>query len=300
MSKLASVPPAERPAPACTCIVEDAPPADVPRDLFALSEDIYQQVLDMTTDLVFIKGPRSQFLWVNKALCTFYGMTNEQLVGTLDTPYNGADLTQQYIKDDAYVFERGEALIIPEEPAVRHDGEVRTVRTLKVPIRNAKGVVIGTAGMAHDITEQKRREAQELAMQEQRRLIEEQRVTITAMSTPILEIWDGVLTIPLVGVLDSVRAADVMSSLLHAIVDKKAKFTIVDLTGVEVVDTSTANHILRVVQAASLLGARCVLSGISPSVSMTMVSLGVEMGRLRTFGTLRAALRHVLRELPSG
>ncbi|WP_437595694.1 STAS domain-containing protein [Sorangium sp. So ce590] len=102
---------------------------------------------------------------------------------------------------------------------------------------------------------------------------------------------------PIIGVVDSVRAAEMMTALLEAVSVRRARFTIVDLTGVDIVDTATANHLLKLVRAARLLGTTCALSGISAAVSRMLVGLGVELGELRTFSTLRAALRHVLGQL---
>jgi len=129
---------------------------------------------DGITDLVLVKGPQSRLLWANKAFRELYGMSNEQLQGMIDAPFNEPDYTLQYIKDDQYVFENEKTLVIPEEPVTRHDGDVRTFRTVKSPIRNAAGEVIGTVGISQDITELKQKEAKDRAIGEQRRLIEQQ------------------------------------------------------------------------------------------------------------------------------
>ncbi|XXX72437.1 PAS domain-containing protein [Sorangium sp. So ce134] len=266
-----------------------------------LAEEVYQQILDAIEDMVLVKGPRSKVLWANKAFRDLYGMTNTELHGIVDSPRAEPDFTQQYVKDDLYVFETGNRLVIDEEPATRHDGAIRTLTTVKSALRGEGGQVIGTVGVSRDITDRRRverdRQLHELALKEQRHLIERQRRTIHALVTPIIEIWDGVLTMPIIGVVDSVRAAEMMTALLEAVSVSRARFAIVDLTGVDVVDTATANHLLKLVRAARLLGTTCALSGISPAVSRTLVGLGVELGELRTFSALRAALRHALGQL---
>jgi rsbT co-antagonist protein RsbR len=134
------------------------------------------------------------------------------------------------------------------------------------------------------------RAATERELRDKLDLIARQEEAIRALSTPIIEVWDGVITLPLMGVVDSQRAADTMERLLAAIMQKGARYAIIDLTGVEVIDTSTADHILRLVRAAELLGARCVITGIRPAVAQTMVSIGIDLSKLVTLASLRDGL----------
>ena len=118
-----------------------------------------------------------------------------------------------------------------------------------------------------------------------------------AMSTPIIQIWDEIVTMPVVGLVDSVRAADMKSALLAAVSRTGAKFALVDLTGVETVDTATADHLLRVMKAVQLLGARCVITGIQPSVAQIIIGLGLDLPGITTLRSLREGLRFCLRRL---
>jgi rsbT co-antagonist protein RsbR len=127
--------------------------------------------------------------------------------------------------------------------------------------------------------------------------IERQQVAIQELSTPIVEIWDDILTLPIVGVVDSRRAMEMTERLLHHIVEKRARCVIIDITGVEVVDTMTADHFIKMTRAASMLGARCVVSGISPDIAQTLARVGVELGGVETLRTLKDALRRCLRLL---
>lgn len=118
---------------------------------------------------------------------------------------------------------------------------------------------------------------------------------LTAMSTPIIEVWDKTVALPVIGTVDRARASRMMLALLDTIAEKQAEFTILDLTGVTTVDAETANHLLDVARAASLLGSDCLVSGISPAVARTLVDLGSnETSTFRTFATLESALRHAL------
>lgn len=128
----------------------------------------------------------------------------------------------------------------------------------------------------------------------QMELVRQQRAAMMAMATPVIEVWDGVLALPILGVVDGDRAAAMTESLLAAIVGKRARCAILDLTGVETIDVDTAEHLLRMVRAARLLGSECLVSGISPAIAQTMTALGITIG-LRTFPTLKDALHHATR-----
>lgn len=143
--------------------------------------------------------------------------------------------------------------------------------------------------------ERVRKEVEERAetekqLREKLSLIAQQEEAIRALATPIIEVWEGVITLPLIGVVDTQRAADMMARLLEAITQKRARYTIIDLTGVELIDTATAEHLLRLVLAAELLGARCVITGIRPMIAQTMVSIGIDLSRLVTLASLRDGL----------
>ena len=120
------------------------------------SEQRYQQILDAITDMVLVKGEKSRIVWANKAFRDYYGMSNEQMRDMIDAPSVEPDYTLQYIKDDAYVYETGNILQIPEEPVTRHDGVTLLFETVKSPIRDIHGNVAMTVGVSRDITERKR------------------------------------------------------------------------------------------------------------------------------------------------
>jgi len=128
-------------------------------------------------------------------------------------------------------------------------------------------------------------------------LIREQRKVIAAMSTPIIQVWEGILTVPIVGQVGAVRAAILMQQLLDAIVTRSARHAILDLTGVDDVDAETADHILRIVRAAELLGAKAIVSGIRPRVAQTIVELGVDLASLATVANLEEGLKSCLRAM---
>jgi rsbT co-antagonist protein RsbR len=108
-------------------------------------------------------------------------------------------------------------------------------------------------------------------------VIVRQQREISELSTPVVKLWDGILALPLIGTLDSARTQVVMENLLQNIVDGEAEIAIIDITGVPTVDTLTAQHLLKTVAAARLMGADCIISGIRPQIAQTMVHLGVEL-----------------------
>jgi rsbT co-antagonist protein RsbR len=114
------------------------------------------------------------------------------------------------------------------------------------------------------------------------------------LSTPVVQLWDGILALPLIGTLDSARTQVVMENLLQQIVDTGASIAIIDITGVPTVDTLVAQHLLKTVAAARLMGADCIISGIRPQIAQTIVHLGVELGSVTTKATLAAAFRIAL------
>ena len=108
-------------------------------------------------------------------------------------------------------------------------------------------------------------------------VVRRQQEEIAELSTPVVKLWEGILALPLIGTLDSARTQVVMENLLQAIVDQSADLAIIDITGVPTVDTLVAQHLLKTIAAARLMGADCIVSGIRPQIAQTMVHLGVEL-----------------------
>lgn len=131
-------------------------------------------------------------------------------------------------------------------------------------------------------------------LQEKIDAIEAQQAAINELSTPILEVWEGVLCMPIVGVVDSARTAEMARTLLNTIVQTKASLALLDITGIQVMDTRVVDHFLRVARAIRLLGARCMVSGVHPNVSQTIVHMGLDLTGIETHRSMREALRHIV------
>jgi rsbT co-antagonist protein RsbR len=122
-------------------------------------------------------------------------------------------------------------------------------------------------------------------------LIEKQRAAIMELSTPVLEVWQGVLVLPVVGIVDAPRGQQIIEQLLQAIVAKQARVAIIDVTGVAVFDTVAARHLLGTIQAMGLLGTQAILTGVGPENAKTMVALGIDLGQVETRSSLKTGLQ---------
>ncbi|PKW11777.1 rsbT co-antagonist protein RsbR [Streptomyces sp. 1222.5] len=125
-------------------------------------------------------------------------------------------------------------------------------------------------------------------------LIERQRQQLLEVATPVIQLWEGTVAVPLIGTLDSARSQVVMESLLEAIVDQRARYAILDITGVPTVDSLVAQHLMKTVAAARLMGAECIVSGIRPAIAQTIVQLGIDLGSVLTRASLADALAYAL------
>ncbi|MET7852435.1 STAS domain-containing protein [Streptomyces avermitilis] len=125
-------------------------------------------------------------------------------------------------------------------------------------------------------------------------LIERQRLQLLEVATPVIKLWTGIVAVPLIGTLDSARSQVVMESLLDAVVAQQARFAILDITGVPTVDSLVAQHLMKTVAAARLMGAECIVSGIRPAIAQTIVHLGIDLGTVITRASLADALGYAL------
>lgn len=125
-------------------------------------------------------------------------------------------------------------------------------------------------------------------------VIRRQQQEMMELSTPVIRVWEGILAIPLIGTLDSSRTQMIMENLLQTIVDTNSKIAILDITGVPTVDTQTAQHLIKTVAAARLMGAECIISGIRPQIAQTIVHLGIEITDVSTKASMADAVQMAL------
>ncbi len=158
---------------------------------------------------------------------------------------------------------------------IAKDGSEVWLQASYNPILDASGRPHKVVKFAADITEE----------------VQKRSLALLEMSTPVTKIWDGVLFAPIVGIVDSKRAVDIMNKALSSIADTRARTLMLDIGGVAVVDTAVANHLIKIAKAAVLMGCNTIISGISPAIAQTIAELGIEMGSIQTTSTIEAALR---------
>jgi PAS domain S-box-containing protein len=247
-------------------------------------------LLDSAPGLIFIKDVHYRYLLVNQLFATYVRKSAEEMVGLTDYDTLSDEVAARLHSDEVQVVSSGEPLEYEEQM----DTPVgyRHFRTVKFPIYDARRELIGVGGFITDITERKRLEAERLALKEQ--VIAAQQTALRELSTPLLPIAEGVLAMPLVGTIDSARAREILETLLQGITERRAHTAILDVTGIRLMDMEVANALVSAARAARLLGARVVLTGISPEVAQALVEVGADLSDITTLGTLASGIAFAL------
>ena len=159
------------------------------------------------------------------------------------------------------------------------------------------GAIASVLGQTNSLLDKLGLYTTEVYQRSREQVIVRQQEELSELSTPVITLWQGVLALPIIGTLDSARTQVVMESLLQRIVESGASIAVIDITGVPTVDTLTAQHLLKTVAAARLMGADCIISGIRPQIAQTIVHLGVDLGTVVTKATLADAFAVALRRL---
>jgi PAS domain S-box-containing protein len=167
------------------------------------------------------------------------------------------------------------------------NGQATYIQASYNPILNLNGKPMKVLKIATDVTEQKR-------LEEDRT---KQAALIMEMSTPVMRLWDSILLLPIVGLVDSKRVQLIMETVLQRIVDYETKVIILDIQGVPSVDSAVANHLIKVTQATKLMGCTCIVTGISPEISQALVNLGIELTDISTQATLKDGVSTSLERL---
>jgi rsbT co-antagonist protein RsbR len=196
-------------------------------------------------------------------------------------------LAAQQEHDSALVTRTAGQMSVLKDPLVRLWQDEEVPAELVTPGAVLLGSAVDTLGLI----------LLDAALSAGRDTIASQREQLAELSTPVIKLWEGVLAIPLIGTLDSMRSQIATESLLQAILDQQARVAILDITGVPTVDTMVAQHLLTTALAARLMGAECVISGIRPQIAHTMVQLGIDLGEVATRARLADAFNYALSRL---
>lgn len=264
---------------------------DSPEQVRAAPSDYARSLIEASLDPLVTINPKGKVTDVNEAAVKVTGVPRERLIGSDFSDY----FTEPEKARAGYRRVFAEGFVTDYPLTVRHrDGRLTEVLYNASVYRDAKGNVAGVFAAARDITTQKKTEAElakaNVALQaeiEERRRAEK---VIMELSTPVLQLRDGLLMLPIIGVVDSLRARQITEQLLRSIRDTRSKVAVVDITGVPAVDSKVANHLLQTAEAARLMGATMLLTGLSPEVAQSLVSIGVDLSRLTTAGDLQGGI----------
>lgn len=260
------------------------------------NQALLQAVIDNASVLVLVKDTTGRYTVVNRLAAAAVNLTPAQMVGKTDYDVLPTEIADSYHKDDQQVLTTGTMIHVEHELPL--DDGIHTLLSTRFPIMNAQGTPYAVGIVATDITEVKRADQERAMLQQQ--VIDAQQVALRELSTPLLPLSPGVLAMPLVGTIDSQRAQLVMETLLEGIAAYQAQVAILDITGVQIVDTQVANALLGAAQAVRLLGADVVLTGIRPEVAQTLVGIGADLSGIITCSTLQSGIAYALRHTQRG
>ena len=261
----------------------------------ASERTMLRTIIDSLPHLIYVKDRDGRFVVANTALAQLSGASDPgMLVGKTDQDIFPQQLAQQYHADEQAILQSGVPLLDKEEPLWDADGTQRWLVTTKIPIRDHRDQIQWIVGSGRDITE--RKQADEERQRLQNELIAAQALALEELSTPLIPISDNVLVMPLIGRVDARRASQILETLLTGIYEQQADLAIVDITGVNVVDTQVAYALIQTAQAVKLLGAQVVLTGIRPEVAQTLVSLGINLNDIVTLRSLQQGIAYALQK----
>ncbi|NJL34250.1 MAG: PAS domain-containing protein [Chloroflexaceae bacterium] len=271
---------------------------DVTEKKYAL--DWAQQVLNKMPNIVYVFDAHEQRnIYTNGQIGELLGYSLEEIQAMgdalLPTIMHPEDLLAFPGMEQQIAAADDEDIIVLEYRMKRPDGTwVWLQDSVRVFVRTLEGKVKQWMGAVQDITERKQADAERESLQLQ--IIEAQRATLRELSTPLIPITEGVVAMPMIGAIDTQRSQQMMETLLEGVVQYQATTVIVDVTGVQTVDSQVANALLQTAQAVRLLGAEVVLTGIQPQIAQTMIQLGIDMRGIITHSTLQSGIAAVLRQ----
>ncbi|MFS8069928.1 MAG: PAS domain-containing protein, partial [Byssovorax sp.] len=256
-------------------------------------EVTYQQLLtliDNAPNRIFLKDLNHRVVLVNKQVAAHWKKAPAELIGLTEFDLFSPEMAAELLAIEEQVVASGQ----PDEREERVETPIgmRWVHSLKFPIHDAEGACVGIGAFVTDITERRRLDDERLALQEQ--VIEAQHAALRELSTPLLPLAKGVLAMPLIGTIDSVRASEILETLLQGIGEQRAHTAILDITGVREIDVQTADALAGAARAARLLGARVILTGVSPAVARTLVTLDANLDGIAILATLASGIAHAL------
>ena len=265
-------------------------------DALRKERDRVKQYLDVAGVMLIVIDSDRRVRRINRKGCEILGCSEDEIT---DRDWFDNFIPERFRDEATRVFESlvaGEAEPVEyhETPVLTNSDEERIIAWHNTVLRDENGTITSVISSGEDVTERK------ILEQKLQQAFDRLKASYEELSIPVIQAWDGVLVLPIIGVLDSERINRLMDAMLHRIVDTRSKIVIIDVTGVHSIDSGVLNHLLRTVAAAQLLGAECVITGISPVVAQAAVRLDIEGAGLITRGSLQEGLRYGLRKLGCG
>lgn len=262
----------------------------VERDLRE-QQELLRGITENSPAAIFVKDTEGRFLLVNQRFASLLGREPAEIIGKPDTAFLDPAMIEQWRSIDEQLFATRQPLQFEETMAI--GGGEYTFLTIGFPLFNRHDNIYALGGIINDITALKQAEKERVAFQQ--RIIDAQRIALRELSTPLIPLADQVLMMPLIGTIDSVRAQQMLETLLEGVATHQATTVILDITGVQVVDTHVANAFVHAARAVHLLGAHVMLTGIGPQIAQTLVQLGVSFRGMTTYGSLQAGIAAALK-----
>jgi rsbT co-antagonist protein RsbR len=253
-----------------------------------VAQRLLQNLMDNTSEHIYFKDTESRFIRISRSLKDWFGLDDPaEAIGKTDFDFFSEEHARPAYEDEQEIIRTGRP-IAKEEKETWPDGRVTWVSTVKMPLRDEDGNIVGTFGTSRSITDLK--QAQEESARLQQEVIEAQQRAIQELSTPIIPVMERIIVMPLIGSIDSLRARDITRTLLAGIREHRARVVILDITGVPIVDSGVAAHLNKTIQAARLKGARTIVTGISDAVAETIIDLGLDWSAIETLADLQIGL----------
>jgi PAS domain S-box-containing protein len=253
-----------------------------------LKSNLLKALMEHIPDRIYFKDKESRFLAVSKSKAEGTGLSREEFKGKTDFDFFPEEEAKILREDEIKIMEMGKPVISKMQKVKLPNNEEKWYSVTKVPFYDNEGKVIGTLGISRDVTRLKTLEL------EKEKKLKAQREELEVLSTPVIDVWEGILAVPVLGIMDSERASRISEALLTRIVETRSWAAIVDISGISAVDSAVADLLIRTAQAVKFVGAEVVLTGVGVEIAQTIADLGIDMKGLKTMSTLKDGLKYVI------
>jgi PAS domain S-box-containing protein len=245
-------------------------------------DDVFRLFVDNVKDYAIVMlDPGGHIVTWNAGAERIHGYTSDEIVGAHFSRFYPPEAIQRGQPDKEVEMAARDGHYESEGWRLRKNGEQFWANVVTTAVRDKDGTLRSFGKVTRDLTE--RRQTEERIRQQTREILE--------LSTPVMQMWKGVVVAPLIGTLDSQRTQQFMERLLSRIVESNSPLALVDIMGVPTIDTQTAQHLIETISAVRLLGAQVVLTGVRPAIAQTLVHLGIDLSGITTRSSLAAGLQ---------